>query len=107
MAEDGKKVAIGVGLALAATGVILLATRAEAKPPEEPEPGLATVYGIVTRADTDNPLGGVSVSLWSPDETELLATTTTNGAGSYSLANILPGSYKIYFQKDGFETAVY
>ena len=102
--EGGRKAAVVVGLGAAVVGAYLLLKPAEAAPPEEPELGLATVYGIVINADTGNPLSGVSVSLWSPDETELLADTVTNGAGSYSLENILPGSCVLYFQKEGFET---
>jgi len=67
-------------------------------------PPLATLYGVVTDAETGAPLAGVSVSLWDPAETELLASTTTDSYGSYRLENILPGNYVIYFSKENYET---
>lgn len=94
----GILVAIGAGIA-----GIALAARAKAKPPE---PGLATLYGIVSDAATGQPIEGVSVSLWSPDGTELLQQTFTNGTGSYALKNILPGAYAIMFEKEGYESEV-
>lgn len=105
MAKDGRKAVVVAGIGLAIAGVTYALTRpAEAVPPEPPLPGFATVYGIVTCAKTGNPLSGVSASLWSPDESELIGDTVTNGSGSHSLADILPGSYVLYFQKGGFET---
>ena len=110
MADDGKKVAIGAGvLGLAVLGIWALTREAEAKPPEPPPPpppGLANLYGIVTDKKTKNPLAGVSVSIWSPDETELLADTYSDNDGYYLLENIYPSNYVVYFAKEGYETEV-
>ncbi len=105
-----KKGVMVAGFGAVAVGILLFATRAKAAPPEPPEPpsppppGLATLFGIVSRADTGEPLSGVNVSLWSPDGLEMLDATTTKGSGSFLLENILPGSYTITFQKEGYET---
>ena len=68
-----------------------------------PEPIFASLYGTVTDAETLTPLGGVGVSLWSPDGTELLASEFTNSNGEYRIDNILPGAYLVVFEKEGYE----
>jgi len=100
MAKDRKKAAVVLGL-------IYLATRkVEAAPPEEPIPGYATLYGVVTDAVTGEAISNVDISLWDVAQIELLASTRTNGVGSYSIQNILPSSYTVQFAKDGYETEV-
>lgn len=99
-----KKIAIGLGVAAGAAALIYLATRAKAAEPEPPPPGLANLYGLVTDAETGELILGVSVSLWDPEETELLASTYTGTGGYYLIQNIYPGSYVVYFAKEGYET---
>lgn len=67
-------------------------------------PPVARLFGVVTDAETGLPLVGVSVDLFSPDETELIVHTTTNSSGYYLMDNIYPSSYVVYFRKDGYET---
>lgn len=93
---DKKKIAAGVGIVVAATGIILLATAAKAAPPE---PGLANLYGKVTDAVTGNKIPDVLVSLDGMQ-------TYTDSAGNYAFANIEPGEYALQFSKDGYETLV-
>lgn len=94
---DKKKIAVGLGIVAAATGVILLATAAKAAPPE---PGLANLYGTVTDAVTGKKIPDVLVTLNGMQ-------TYTDAAGNYAFANIEPGEYTLQFSKDGYETAVY
>src|SRR5690606_19261835 len=50
------------------------------------------------RQDNGEPgLAGVTVQLWNASKTHLLASTTTNASGIYSLTALLPGSYRIRF----------
>lgn len=58
--------------------------------PPPPPPGLATLWGIVTDANTGNPIEGIDVSLgdWS-------ATTTSDGR--YEFADVEPGTYTLIF----------
>jgi len=56
-------------------------------------PPVANLYGKVTDAQTGSPLAGVSVQL-------------TDSGGHYSITNILPGNYLVYFIKEGYETEV-
>ena len=97
MAKDGKKAAIGLGVVAAAiTGVILISRKAKAAPPPPPEPGLANLYGIVTDAESGQPISGVSVALDSHSD-------FTKNDGSYIFSNIAPGSYSITFEKSGYQ----
>jgi len=97
--EDGKKVAIGLGVAAVATTAIILATRkAKAAPP--PSPGLANLYGKVTDADTGKAISGVLVVL---DGME----TSTNSGGNYSFLDVTPGGYSVTFSKEGYQAATY
>ncbi len=71
---------------------------------EHPEvPVLARLLGMVTDAETGAPLAGVNVALWDAAETEMRLSTFTDSGGNYSMENILPGSYVVYFYKDGYE----
>lgn len=67
---------------------------------------LANLFGVVTDAATDAPLASVTVELRSPDGTELLFSTMTDSSGNYSIADILPGNYLVYFKKEGYESEV-
>jgi len=93
--------AVGVigGAAVLATLLLYFATRAKAAP-SPPPPGLATLYGIVTDAETGQPISGVLVSLngW---------TAYTRSGGYYAFTEIQPGAYTITFSKEGYQTAVY
>jgi len=56
----------------------------------------ASIEGVV-RSDLHlRPLGGVEVTLFGPDGTELLAATT-GIEGRYSFRDLPPGAYRIYF----------
>ena len=61
----------------------------------------ATLYGVVIDADTGLPLQGVRVTIEGDG-----VFTTTNQNGQYSLSGIIPGSYVIGFNKDGYHTLI-
>jgi len=108
MPKDGRKAAIALGAGVGIAGLIYAVTRpAKAVPPEQPPPGLASLYGVVTDAETGKPISGVHVSLWDTARTELIASTSTNRLGSYQITNIYPGNYIAEFSKDGYETVTY
>ncbi len=87
------------GAAAAAAVALYLATRAKAAP-EPPPPGLANLYGVVTDAQTGNPISGVLVALDGMQ-------TNTDSGGNYTFTNLDPGGYVLQFSKGGYETAVY
>ena len=60
-------------------------------------PPVATLYGVVTDAETGYPLSGVKVTIDG-------LTTYTNADGSYGFTGLAPGSYTITFEKEGYET---
>ncbi len=79
------------------TAILLLTKRVEAAPPIlPPEPGLASLSGIVTDTSTGQPMQGVSVTLGT-------AGTSTNSSGGYSFNNITPNSYQMTLSKSGYE----
>ena len=89
---DKKKIAIGAGVASAIGAIIYFATRAKkAVPP----PGGAILYGIVTDADTGDPIEGVKISLDG-----LVTHTDSNGA--YAFDGVEPGAYTVIFEKEGY-----
>ena len=99
MAKDGKKIAIGAGIAGLITAIFLLATRKKAAPPPPP-PGLANLYGKVTAADTGKAISGVLVALDGMQ-------TYTDSGGNYAFIEIAPGGYVATFSKEGYQPAVY
>ena len=99
MAEEGRKVARGLGIAAILGGALLLATKAKAappEPPEEPEPGLANLYGVVTDTTTGKAIPGVLITMNGIE-------TCTFDDGSYSLVDLEPRGYDIVFSKEGYE----
>ncbi|MBA7558439.1 hypothetical protein ES708_00042 [subsurface metagenome] len=86
---------VGAGLGLGVLGILALVTLARAAPPEEPEPGLANLYGRVTDADTGAGISGVLVTADG-------LQTSTDAAGDYSFANLDTGSYRIRAEKEGY-----
>ncbi|MBA7478566.1 hypothetical protein ES707_13993 [subsurface metagenome] len=82
---------VGLGLAV----VLGMAALARAAPPEEPEPGLANLYGRVTDADTGASIPGALVTADS-------LQTYTDAAGDYSFADLDTGSYRIRAEKEGY-----
>lgn len=91
---------VGAGLGLGVLGTLALVALAWAAPPEEPEPGLSNLYGIVTDAETGNPIPDVLVTLDGMQ-------TYTDGGGNYTFTNVDPGEYVLQFSKEGYETATY
>ena len=97
MPGDGKKLAIGAGVAAAVGLALFLLTRkAEAKPPTPP-PGKANLYGKVTDAYTGRPLADALVIL---DGYSIL----TNSSGYYEFLNLEPGSYSGQVSKEDYLT---
>jgi len=62
-------------------------------------PPMASLYGVVTDAETGYALDGVKVSLDG-------LVTYTDSLGRYAFDGLTPGSYTITFEKDGYETLV-
>ena len=80
---------------LAAAGAIVAGIWYFLRPPAPP-PGKATLYGIVTDADTGDPIGGVDVYIDG-------AITSTDPTGYYELAGIEPGTREVVFEKEGYD----
>ena len=97
MPEDKKKLAVGVGIVAGLGALIYLATKAEAEP-EEPEPGLSNLYGVVIGSITGSPIPNVFVVLNG-------YATHTNDSGYYQFLDLEPGSYTAEFSKEGYERA--
>lgn len=98
----GKKVAVAAGVVAGLGGIalILLSRKSSAAPPEEPEdpePGMAKLYGRVTNSQTGNGIAGVKVTTTG-------AITMTDSAGDYDTNDIPPGTWGVRFEKDGYET---
>lgn len=96
MVKDGRKIAIGAGLAAGVVGVILLLKKKAPVPPPPP-PELANIYGIVVFRGTGAPLLGVKISMDG-------IITYTNASGEYLISNQSPGSYTMTLEKEGYET---
>ncbi|GAJ15809.1 unnamed protein product [marine sediment metagenome] len=62
-------------------------------------PPLASLYGVVTDAETGYALEGVKVTIDG-------LVTYTDSLGQYAFEGLTPGSYTITFEKDGYETLV-
>lgn len=62
-------------------------------------PPVASLYGVVTDADTGYALEGVKVTIDG-------LVTYTDSLGQYAFEGLTPGSYEIKFEKDGYETLV-
>ncbi|GAI65913.1 unnamed protein product [marine sediment metagenome] len=60
-------------------------------------PPVATLYGVVTNAETGSPIEGVKVTING-------LVTYTNSSGAYGFEGLTPGSYTITFEKEGYET---
>ena len=61
----------------------------------EPEPKLATLYGKVIDSTNRLPISGVNVTIDGK-------TASTNSIGEYIFTALLPGTYSIFFQKEGY-----
>lgn len=66
---------------------------------EDETPGFGSVYGIVTDANTHQPIYGASVVL-SPGN----FSSTTGQDGHYEFVDLEPGQYKIQVQSNGYYT---
>lgn len=62
-------------------------------------PPVASLYGVVTDAETGYALEGVKVTIAG-------LITYTDNIGQYAFEGLTPGSYTITFEKDGYETLV-
>jgi len=102
MAEEKKRISpllvvgIGAGAAIATGTALYFITRAKVAPP----PGGAILYGMVTDADTGDPIEGVRISLNG-------LVTYTDSSGAYAFDGVAPGAYRVEFSKEGYETLVY
>lgn len=66
---------------------------------EDETPGFGSVYGIVTDADTHQPVYGASVTL-SPGN----LSTTTGDDGHFEFTELEAGQYKLQIQASGYQT---
>jgi len=60
---------------------------------------VATLYGVVTDAETGYALAGVKVTL------DILVTYT-DSSGQYSFTGLSVGAHTVKFEKEGYETVV-
>lgn len=99
-AEEARRISpaviiIPVGLGLGLAAALGIATLARAAPPTPP-PGRANLYGMVTDADTGEPIPGVLVSINGME-------AYTDATGNYAFADLDLGTYSLFFQKGGYE----
>lgn len=65
--------------------------------------GSSGLAGTVSQLTNDKPLSAVSVSVYPANDTSKpLATTATDGSGSYAFNELAAGKYKLSFQRAGF-----
>jgi hypothetical protein len=65
--------------------------------------GSSGLAGTVVQLTNGKPLSAVSVSVYdSTDTTKPLATTATDGSGSYAFNQLAAGKYKLSYQRAGF-----
>ena len=62
-------------------------------------PPVASLYGMVTDAETGLALAGVKVTIDGE-------VTYTDSSGAYAFVGLSPVSYTIEFSKEGYETVV-
>ncbi|GAI29610.1 unnamed protein product [marine sediment metagenome] len=95
MAEEMKispvvVIAGGLGLALAGALVVYAIARAAPGVPPEPPPGLANLYGIITDAETGEPIAGAQGTVYQDHDTETETYDfTTNFSGYYQILDML------------------
>ena len=87
MDNTQKAVLVG-GVIAAGVGAVLYFGKADATP--DPDPGLASLWGVVEDADTGEKLSGITVSLGGN-------TTSTDSNGKYEFVNVTPDSYALIF----------
>jgi len=56
-----------------------------------------TITGSITDAEDGSPIAGATV-------TDGTRTTTTDGTGKYTIANVLPGTYQVTASKSGYQS---
>ncbi len=61
------------------------------------EDATGRIVGTVYDADTNTAIGGVSIAIQS-----LALSATTGADGAFELKGILPGTYDLWFEKDGY-----
>lgn len=90
--EDGRKAAIGVGLVAVVAGILLLtAWKKKPEEPPEPPPGTSNLYGLVTDAETGEPIAGITGTVYQDKGTETWSYDfTTDSSGYYFIDNMLP-----------------
>jgi len=101
MNSKNRKISVEVIVA-AIIAFLFFWKKAKAAPPTEPglpEPGFASIWGIVTDSTTEKVIGAVVVSCNS-----YITNTETNG--SYKIENIPKGNYTLTFTRSGYETVV-
>jgi subtilisin len=121
--QEGTEGAVGVGVmraALTSTGAPVADGRDNGgDPPEYPEVRLAAAHdqliapapepgavaGSVRDGTSEEPVAGAAVEL-ADTAGDPGQTTTTDGAGSYALDEVAPGTYALTVTAQGFEPAI-
>ncbi len=66
-----------------------------------PVPTLGNLSGVVRLAESNTPLAGAAVTFTLPDGTQ--RQVTTDEAGKWALANVVPGQYRVHVESPGFK----
>jgi hypothetical protein len=69
---------------------------------------LGSIQGVVVAVGTGAPLSNATVRLWAAaDAGAAIATTTTDGGGTFVFPKTPPGTYRVAATRDGYATTEY
>lgn len=81
---------VPIGLGLGALGILALVALAREPGPPTPPPGLANLYGIITDAETGEPIAGVDMTVYQDYDTDTAVYhATTDYQGYYQILDML------------------
>ena len=66
-----------------------------------------SIAGMVTDADTGEPLAGARVTAHLPDDHHFFRMVFTGDDGTYLIDELVPGEYTVSFQKQGYQDGEY
>jgi len=84
---------------LAFSLIVILATTAAS----QPEAGLGGFHGAVVEAETDAPLVGATVALWSLPDSSFITGSVTAATGTFAFDGLAIGAYDVRVSFVGYE----